>query len=27
VHGRVHGILLDDTFFVVWLDPGHKLYA
>lgn len=25
-HGRVHGILLDDTFFVVWLDPAHKLY-
>jgi hypothetical protein len=26
-HGRVHGILLDDTFFVIWIDPGHKLYA
>jgi hypothetical protein len=26
VHGRVHGILLDDTFYVVWLDPKHHLY-
>jgi hypothetical protein len=25
-HGRVHGILLDDTFYVVWIDPSHKLY-
>jgi len=24
---RVHGILIDDTFFVVWLDPEHKLYS
>jgi hypothetical protein len=23
---RVHGILIDDTFFVVWLDPRHILY-
>ena len=23
---RVHGILIDDTFYVVWLDPEHKLY-
>ena len=23
---RVHGILLEDTFFVVWLDPDHRLY-
>ena len=23
---RVHGILIDDTFYVVWLDPGHALY-
>ncbi len=23
---RVHGILIDDTFFVVWLDPNHQLY-
>jgi hypothetical protein len=26
VHGRVHGIFLDDIFFVIWLDPRHKLY-
>lgn len=25
-HGRVHGFLLGHTFYVVWLDPGHKLY-
>ena len=23
---RVHGLLIDDVFFVVWLDPSHKLY-
>lgn len=26
-HGRVHGFLLDSTFFVVWIDPEHKLYS
>jgi hypothetical protein len=26
-HGRVHGILIDEVFYVVWLDPSHKLYA
>lgn len=26
-HGRVHGILIDDVFFVVWIDPCHNLYA
>ena len=26
-HWRVHGILIDDTFYVVWLDPNHRLYA
>lgn len=25
-HGRVHGFLLEDTFFVVWIDPDHRLY-
>jgi hypothetical protein len=25
-HGRVHGIIIDDTFHVVWLDQDHKLY-
>lgn len=24
--GRVHGALVDDTFFLVWLDPGHLLF-
>lgn len=23
---RVHGILIDDTFYVIWLDPEHRLY-
>ncbi len=25
-HGRVHGIVIDDTFYVIWLDQDHKLY-
>jgi hypothetical protein len=24
---RAHGFLIDDTFYLVWLDPHHKLYA
>lgn len=24
--GRIHGLFLDNTFFVVWLDPDHRLY-
>jgi len=26
-HGRVHGFLLDDTFYIVWIDPSHYLYS
>lgn len=26
-YGRVHGILLLDTFYVVWIDPDHELYS
>ena len=26
-HGRVHGFLLDSTFYVVWIDPDHALYS
>ena len=26
-HGRVHGFFIQEVFFVVWLDPEHKLYA
>ena len=26
-HGRVHGFLIADTFYLVWLDPDHRLYA
>lgn len=25
-HGRVHGLLAGDRFYVVWLDPTHQLY-
>jgi len=25
-HGRVHGFLIYNLFYVVWLDPDHKLY-
>ena len=24
---RVHGALIDDTFFVIWLDPNHRLFS
>jgi hypothetical protein len=26
VWGRVHGLLIDDTFHVVWLDADHVVY-
>ena len=25
-YGRVHGFVIEDTFFVVWFDPDHQLY-
>lgn len=25
-NGRVHGILIDNVFYIVWLDPLHNLY-
>jgi hypothetical protein len=25
-HGRVHGILVDNLFYLVWVDPDHLLY-
>jgi hypothetical protein len=25
-HGRVHGFLRDNIFYIVWLDCNHKLY-
>jgi hypothetical protein len=25
-HGRVHGIMIDNVFYVVWVDPNHSLY-
>ena len=24
--GRVHGLFIDDKFYIVWLDPRHNLY-
>jgi hypothetical protein len=26
-HGRVHGFFIGSVFYVVWLDPDHKLYS
>ena len=26
-HGRIHGILIDEVFYVIWIDEKHKLYA
>ena len=26
-HGRVHGIIIDNTFYVIWLDHNHILYS
>lgn len=26
-HGRVHGLLVQNIFYVIWLDPKHRLYA
>ena len=26
-HGRVHGFLIENVFYVVWLDPDHRLYS
>jgi len=26
-YGRVHGFIVQSVFYVVWLDPEHKLYA
>ena len=25
-YGRIHGILIDDVFYVVWIDHDHKMY-
>ncbi|MEH2081355.1 MAG: hypothetical protein V7K89_15565 [Nostoc sp.] len=26
-HGRVHGFFIENVFYIVWLDPDHKLYS
>ena len=25
-HGRVHGLIIDNTFYTIWLDVEHRLY-
>jgi hypothetical protein len=25
-HGRIHGFFIEETFYIVWLDPHHLLY-
>jgi hypothetical protein len=25
-HGRIHGFFIGETFYIVWLDPEHRLY-
>ncbi|MCI0514024.1 hypothetical protein L0128_12485 [candidate division KSB1 bacterium] len=26
-YGRIHGVLSDNIFFIVWFDPDHKLFT
>jgi len=26
IYGRIHGFILGNIFFIVWLDPDHNLY-
>jgi hypothetical protein len=26
-HGRIHGFFIGNVFYIVWLDPDHKLYS
>jgi hypothetical protein len=26
-YGRVHGFFIGNVFYIVWLDPDHKLYS
>jgi len=26
-HGRIHGFISDNVFYIVWFDPFHKLYS
>jgi hypothetical protein len=25
-HGRIHGFFIEEIFYIVWLDPEHRLY-
>jgi hypothetical protein len=27
LHGRIHGFLIGEVFYIVWFDPEHKLYS
>ncbi|WP_245602731.1 hypothetical protein [Gloeothece verrucosa] len=26
-YGRIHGFFIEEIFYIVWLDPDHKLYS
>ncbi len=26
-HGRIHGFFIGNVFYIIWLDPDHKLYS
>jgi hypothetical protein len=26
-HGRIHGFILENIFFIIWFDPEHNLYT
>ncbi|HCU0430122.1 TPA: hypothetical protein OUE92_002297 [Serratia marcescens] len=26
-HGRIHGFVSASVFYVIWLDPNHRLYS
>lgn len=26
-YGRVHGFFIENVFYIVWLDPDHRLYS
>jgi hypothetical protein len=26
-HGRIHGLVIGNIFFIIWLDPDHRLYV
>ena len=26
-HGRIHGFFIEEVFYIVWVDPDHRLYS